>query len=397
MVRWLHISDLHIVEKADWLSFEKELIKKCQEYDKIDLVIVTGDFHNFSDYDDFHLAAEFLRRLLKSLELDMEKDLFVVPGNHDGVNSVQEKEIFIRAAKSEPFHDTEQWMERLLEAFQDYETFVKDLIPHYPAEHPASVHSRTWRDRINFIHCNTALAADGKEKTDQLLDVDALAAMAYIPNLPNIILAHNSFFDLHQAHQLRVQDAIRVNSICAYFCGDRHTQSVDGISMGGGQVPCVVSYKGAPDPKDNYSVFGIVLGEWEKDLAELQGWCWRSGQGFSEDRKITGKRIPMRTEQITPVVVSPEELAVVEYTQEIDAGGITPNTRTHEYTLKRRFVTDYYHLTHQQIMLFNQRHKEMPLYLGMNGVELSNYVKEAFEKGVLAGLTEDLSLTLTSG
>lgn len=49
MVQWLHISNLHIEEKADWNNFEKELIKKCQEYDKIDLVIVTGDFHNFSD------------------------------------------------------------------------------------------------------------------------------------------------------------------------------------------------------------------------------------------------------------------------------------------------------------------------------------------------------------
>ena len=42
VVRWLHISDLHIAKRADWINFEKELIKKCHEYDKIDLVIVTG-------------------------------------------------------------------------------------------------------------------------------------------------------------------------------------------------------------------------------------------------------------------------------------------------------------------------------------------------------------------
>lgn len=217
MVRWLHISDLHIVEKADWSNFQKNLFTKCKEFSKIDLVIITGDFHNFSNYDDFHLAGDFLHKLLESLELDIAKDLFVVPGNHDGVSCVQAKEIFISAAKSNPFDNTDQWIKMLLMAFQGYETFVKQLIPNYPAEHPASVHSRSWRDRINFIHCNTALAADGKEKTDQLLDVDALTKETYVPGIPNIILAHNSFFDLHREHQRTVLDAIRTNLIRAYF------------------------------------------------------------------------------------------------------------------------------------------------------------------------------------
>ena len=41
MIRWLHISDLHIKNKADWNNFRKELFKKCTEIGEINLVIVT--------------------------------------------------------------------------------------------------------------------------------------------------------------------------------------------------------------------------------------------------------------------------------------------------------------------------------------------------------------------
>lgn len=391
MVRWLHISDLHIVDKADWNNFEKELIKKCREYGKIDLIIVTGDFHNFSDGDDFHLAVDFLRSLLESLDLDMGRDLFVVPGNHDGTDFVQDKNIFIRSAKSKPFEDTERWVEALLPAFQNYESFVKELIPLYPVEHPSSVHSRTWRDQIHFIHCNTALAADGKEKPNQLLDVDTLATANYVPTLPNILLAHNSFFDLHPEHQRRVQDSIRVNSVCAYFCGDRHEQSVDEISIGGDQVPCVVSYKGAPDPMDSYSTFGIILGEWEGELAELKGWCWKSGQGFSEDLTITGKHFPIWAEKAPLPDPQLEGPAAKECSQEIQRGGEIHDTQVKEYTLKRQFAISYYELTYRQCSLFNRKHVDMPLTLQMSSIELYDYVNAAQEKGVLEEMVRDLS------
>ena len=188
MVRWLHISDLHIAEHADWNNFKNELLQKCQEHGKIDLVIVTGDFHNFSEHTDFHLSADFLRDLIKRLGLDIQQDLFIVPGNHDGVSNVQEKDIRIKAAKYDPFSNMAQWVVTLLAAFQGYENFVKTLIPNYSEVHPARIHSRIWRGKINFIHCNTALGADGTEKTSQLLDINTLATTAYRTDIPNIIL-----------------------------------------------------------------------------------------------------------------------------------------------------------------------------------------------------------------
>ena len=395
MVRWLHISDLHIGENADWNNFKSELLQKCREYDKIDLVIVTGDFHNFSEHDDFHLAASFLRDLLGSLGLDIEQDLFVVPGNHDGVSDVKAKNIYISAAKYKPFDDTTQWVQTLLMAFQGYETFVKELIPHYPEDHPATVHSRVWRNKINFIHCNTALAADGEEKINQLLDVNTLSKISCETDMPNIILAHNHFSDLHEKHQLRVKDAIRAKSICAYFCGDRHTQGVDKIPLDKREAPCIVSYKGAPDPKDSHSAFGVIFGEWEDEWAELKGWRWESGQGFNKDQKITGKRFLMRAESVPPPAVPLCEPAIEEPPQKIDTGKESADAQIKEYVLKKCFVPDYYKLTSRQLAQFNRKHEDIRLSAGMNAVELNEYVETAQERGVLEELVQDMDLILT--
>lgn len=299
MVRWLHISDLHINNKVDWKNFKKELFNKCGEIGKIDLLIVTGDFQNFSDKSDFGMSKDFLLELIEKLGLNIESDLFLVPGNHDGTTKIEDKKLYVSAIKNSPLDFDEKWLSKLLEAFDDYESFVKNLIPNYKEEHPASVHNRIWKNKINFIHCNTAIAADGNEKVNQLLDVDGVASVFFSEDMPNIILAHNSFFDLNSEQQKRMKDVIRNNQVCAYFCGDRHIGDVGQIEYEENQnkqIPCVASYKTAPEPKDTYSTFGIIIGEWEKRIATLKGWIWKSGEGFKIDEKITEKKIDMKRE-----------------------------------------------------------------------------------------------------
>lgn len=296
MIRWLHISDLHIQDRADWNNYRKELLTKCSGMDKIDLVIVTGDFHNFSDGEDFERARIFLQELMRKLNLDISKDLFLVPGNHDGVTNIPDKDLYITAAQSKPLSMKKQWLAKLLEMFSGYELFVKKLIPNYPVEHPAEAHCRIWRDKINFIHCNTAIAADGHTKENQLLDVDGMASLVYSDSQPNIILAHNNFGDLHPDVQKRVKDIIRTHSVRAYLCGDRHIESAEQISYENKQnrqIPCIGCYKSAPDAADGYSRFGIIVGEWQGETANLKGWYWTSGDGFKIDGNITEQIIYM--------------------------------------------------------------------------------------------------------
>ena len=87
MIHILHISDLHFVQNAAAYNTEEILLREASEKVRNvpqgkKLLIITGDFHNFKD-EDYHKAEEFLKRLVKKMGLDMDKDVFVVPGNHD--------------------------------------------------------------------------------------------------------------------------------------------------------------------------------------------------------------------------------------------------------------------------------------------------------------------------
>ena len=299
MVRWLHISDLHIRNQADWNNYSLELIKKCKEIGEIKFVVVTGDFHDFSEKEDFKKSTIFLQSLMTELRLDIAQDLFVIPGNHDGVSEIDNKEDCLIAARSEPL-EIQKRINKLLPLFQAYDEFVNNLIPNYPCDIPSSVHTRTWRNKINFVHCNTAVAANGKDKDNQLLDIDGLSKTILNKEYPSIILAHNNFYDINEKHQARVKDFIRNNNIRAYLCGDQHKSSVNQITYEDNQnkqIPCVVSYKSAPNELDDYSRFGIIIGEWENSKAILKGWEWKSGNGFSVDGTIHEKIIDMGTSE----------------------------------------------------------------------------------------------------
>lgn len=391
MIRWLHISDLHIENKADWNSFKIELINKCKKIGKIDLVIVTGDFHNFTDKNDFSLAKEFLNYLVEEFGLDIRKDLFVVPGNHDGTTEVAEKEIYIAAAMGKPVDLDKKWVKKLLGAFDDYETFIKELIPNYPTSHPAGVHHRIWNGRINFIHCNTALVADGKQKNDQLMDIDNMAVEKYRSDIPNIILAHNSFFDLNSEQQKRVQDIVRNYPVCAYLCGDQHIQQVKQITYEynqNRQIPCVVSYKSSPEPMDAYSVFGMIIGEWEenKKVANLKGWIWRSGKGFETDALITEQEIDMlgRLNCSRNLENPIESTKVIQEKNSFSNQKREVEEKTND-ELKGRFIKLYYNMTSAQIDVFNRKYiiSKMKLEKKMSSEELFNYVMVAEQKGLL--------------
>lgn len=393
MVRWLHISDLHIKDRADWNNFEQELLEKCTELGKIDFVIVTGDFHNFYEKSDFHLAKEFLVGLMKQLNLNIEKDLFLVPGNHDGTTPVDGKNVHIKALNNNPLDDDALESFKTLEgAFQDYEKFVKDMIPGYPVDHPAATHIRCWNTRVNFIHCNTAIGADGKKKDMQLMNVDELAKNTLSKEKTNIILAHNSFDDIDERLQKRMIDWMRINHVVAYFCGDRHRQELSSIELDKKrniQIPCVVNYKSAPDPTDDYSEFGIIIGEWEKQKTRLQGWIWKSGRGFEIDGTITGIEILMR-EESEEIEADKQEKGTKQ--NDCQNQRVALMEKDGEARRMRSLATDYHRMTPHMIVQYNAEYKKIGLGIKENFTEheLFEYVTKVKEARKLIEVTDFL-------
>ena len=296
-MKWLHLSDLHIVMNANWTVFERDLYKLCKDKGSIDLVIVTGDFHNFTEADDFSKAKNFLGKLMKELNLNIKEDLFLIPGNHDGSCPIcDHKDGNIAVLKENPMDLNKKEWDELLGQFKSFEQFVKELIPGYPCVYPAMVHSRIWKNKIRFIQCNSAVVSNSKEKKRQLIDINTFAQIAMESELPTIVLAHNNFEDIHEEQQKQIQGIIRTSKIKAYFCGDRHIQQVKMISsspLQNCQIPCVGSFKGAPDSTDTDSSYGVIIGNWITEKAKLEGWIWRVEKGFRPDDEISGQTIDM--------------------------------------------------------------------------------------------------------
>ena len=310
----LHISDLHIIEGAEWNNMRAALLEETRErtHDLPDgdkLLVITGDFHNFSD-SGYQKAAEFLRELFRAMAVDPARDVFVVPGNHDVANADAMNAFFgpgkewkmrQKAAVSAIKSGDKDYMEWRLESFVPYCEFVRK-IGIYPADSktlPAEAHVRNWRGKLNILHLNTALAADGTAKDDQLADTDTATAEGtwkpYFENeIPSLAIGHNSFFDLEKKKQQTELEALFYRkNVSAYLCGDQHRTETDRdkqmIRLKSGhrntpEIPNAVCMKGAPDPSDDYSEFGFYWHEWDEETDEvrLDARCWKRDEDQAE-------------------------------------------------------------------------------------------------------------------
>lgn len=314
MVSILHISDLHIIEGAEWNNMRAALLEEAGErtHDLPDgekLLVITGDFHNFSD-SGYQKAAEFLQELFRAMAVNPAQDVFVVPGNHDVANSDAMNAFFgpgkewkmrQKAAVSAIKSGDKDYMEWRLESFAPYCEFVRK-IGIYPADSktlPAEAHVRNWRGKLNILHLNTALAADGTAKDNQLADADTATAdgtwKPYFENeIPSLAIGHNSFFDLEKQNQQTELEALFYRkNVSAYLCGDQHRTETDRdkqmIRLKSGhkttpEIPNVVCMKGAPDQSDHYSEFGFYWHEWdeETDEVKLDARSWKRDEDQAE-------------------------------------------------------------------------------------------------------------------
>lgn len=391
-MKWLHLSDLHIKENVDWNIYVGEVIKHCIENGPIDLVIVTGDFHDFADKDDFSLALFFLKEIMEKLELDISEDLFLIPGNHDGSWPIDEhKRGNVAVLKGDPTHINEKEWTELLSQFDAYEKFIKELIPEYPFEHPAREHCRIWHEKINFIHCNSAVVSDGLTKDNQILDINAFSKLSLDSKLPSIILMHNHIDDIHEKQRKRIIGTIRCSNIKAYFCGDRHIQEVKQINVmdkQNYQIPCVVSYKSAPDIRDEYSSYGVIIGTWEDEKAMLEGWTWTAEGGFVVDNIVTGQTIDMGV-RFRDEVKNEEAMSIDNPIKMCsEKSSESPNNKSDCVALERKFRCLFFNMSEIQIAEVNKKFSANMRNLDKN--ETVESVQEFFLQAVEKGCANEI-------
>ena len=323
MVRILHLSDLHFCGDAQAINMRNNILKAAKDVRDLSrnekLLIITGDFHNFGakDYAD---AQEFIDKLVKAMDIDREQDIFIIPGNHDvgndkaldatiGTTNPKWKKENIGAVASIKGGDFTLIDERL-QMFTPYCQFAH-AIGVYSADEanallPAKVHVRTWRGKLNILHLNTALVADGFAKDNQMADVGAVVSdgvrdALMRDGLPVLVLGHNNFFDLNEDQQKDLQAAfgnLEYPNVSAYLCGDTHRITPNDLKKrillhpnntedtGIANIICV---KGISERPDYYSDFGFFWHEWNEKtdavLAHLKSWDRDSCSDYYDNGK----------------------------------------------------------------------------------------------------------------
>ena len=325
MIHWLHISDMHMknMDNADQDNFCGTLIRECiEERIQVDFVVATGDFHDFKDTGQYNVSKAFLRKLMKALRLNIEKDLFIIPGNHD-VDGERQKttvEKFLSLAQKDAV-ERMRWMpdgmadqncdyvytltkhpevlQELMKNFNGYRAMAGELIQVYQEgadslSDPASVHVRIWEDKLNILHLNTSILSDGGRGHADAVDIN-LACSEKIKSqldngLPTIVIGHHSFHDLHLTVKERLVQLFNQTNVWAYLAGDKHRTNYRGDEFliyrktGIDAWPNIVAGKIAASVEDSYSEFGAILYCWDNTstvaLTYLQWSPEDSGKGL---------------------------------------------------------------------------------------------------------------------
>ena len=295
LIHILHISDLHFVKNAASYNSGEVLIREAAA--KVQsvpqgkkLLIVTGDFHNFWD-SDYQNAEDFLKRLAEAMGLDLAQDVFVVPGNHDVGNDgalkpfLEPGDLKWKTHKKSALQMLKNgdgdYLDERLQVFLPYCALVQRLGIYDNAlgnDYPARTHVRSWRGRLNVLHLNTALIADGKAKTDQITDTAAAAdpktwESLYRAELPSIAIGHNSFYDLLESQRRDLAGTFALRNVSAYLCGDIHLTETNPerqmIRLDSGhkqraEIPNLVAARGIADGDDTYSDVGYCWHLWDE-------------------------------------------------------------------------------------------------------------------------------------
>ena len=317
--RWIQLSDLHILfHSPAWENFKKAFFEflDLNTLEKKDFIIFSGDYRNIQNKEPFDQAQSFILEIKQKLGFS-DDNIFVVPGNHDTDSKYGETdsrtdqmkkllpssvnpwerindEIVVQKLK-ECAEEPQDYIDRichirrtenenpnavfwdpLLAGFSAFQRMAEALIPWYTRDNhsPVIPHLRIWKagdaekaiGAINIIHLNSAVVADGCRAHFQAIDLNkATRAFNNATNNPSIVVAHNSFYDLHPKIQKELKPMLAKARTFCWLCGDIHKFEEFSIScpvkMGSYSIPIFVCGKTAPDHSDNYSEVGFICFE----------------------------------------------------------------------------------------------------------------------------------------
>ena len=207
MIRWLHISDLHLGSEGMTTSMLRDelpvFLKK--EGLKCDYVFRTGDIKTAGrgDCGFSNEMADYICKICDAVEVDTQM-LFIVPGNHDINREITERKSAIEKVmfRRNGYYNPDTGvisagdMADIMKGETDFKNFLAKI---YNADraamygNPDRPHFNIETPHFNILHVDTTLVySEGQEAYDLIVGTDALYKEVQKLNIekPVILLTH---------------------------------------------------------------------------------------------------------------------------------------------------------------------------------------------------------------
>ena len=264
VLRWLHISDLHMREsetaqrEAVLSAMLEDIRNRGKARGQPDFVVVTGDLAFSGRRSEYELVAKFLGELANSVGLTPEQ-IFCVPGNHDvqrerskmsfrGARDALESEVDVYRFLAD---DAERETLLLrLERFREFESaFFLEQEREYTEDGLGYVSTVEVEDlRVAIVGLNSSWLSEGGVNDEGKLIIGESQVKNAIDiakrRLPHVMLAlqHHPFDLLRRFDRRPVQH--RIEQACQFLhCGHLHDPEVKDVRMASGR--CITVTAGA--------------------------------------------------------------------------------------------------------------------------------------------------------
>lgn len=239
MIRWLHISDLHLgssdmstdMLRDDLLKFLRRERLQC------DYVFCTGDIRTAGSEDSAFTneMAEYLRQLCKAVGVPIDR-LFIVPGNHDVKRDIPER---IETIHRMMFHRNGYYdpakgiiapndMAVIMEGEKDFISFLATL---YPADrvamygNPNIPHFNIETPDFNVLHVDSTISYTEDQEANDLI-VGGHALLKVLQEIekskPTILLSHYPFTSLLQDEKKHLSIMLQKYGVQLWLAGHEH-------------------------------------------------------------------------------------------------------------------------------------------------------------------------------
>jgi len=333
IIGWLQLSDLHFPKVKDYtsLSIETRILNAAGDHrfaeERVDFVVITGDYRNIWEKSDdpFDVASSFIVRLMNKLKLDVDNDLFIIPGNHD-VDREDECGNHFEFEKREQAIETLSLAEEgdkedeeakkknrnpeyksYLKSLQNVSDDLKKLFSKYAefanklytrrgksGSGPEEISISVWKDsngnpKLRLIRLNTAMASNKERDHMQVCDFVRLGELAnedadLETKLPTIVLAHHSFYDLHPSLRHILVERMNQMNCWVWLAGDRHTNNrydleseiVRNISTSADDRtwPNIICGKGMSFDGDDWAELELMHYSWDGETVDAKRIVW---------------------------------------------------------------------------------------------------------------------------